>query len=225
MIEDSTCRLENIGKYAIPICGHDFITNFMVQDLKTKPTNGILLYGGLYANESEDRFFWYASTIRSFNLKRIPSMVDEGARVREYLMEVMKGDQIQTLYRAFERPFAAGPEDNDVEDLVSLGLLTRKENGSVGTTEKGIELCCILAHLTVNHRVKPPPQQLNEFFESISRVGYNLEELQENPDTSLTVDSVMEKLSEYHELEHLNKIGMETQKIRDVVQLYLCLPF
>jgi hypothetical protein len=225
MIGNDTCRLENIGKYAIPICGHDVITNFMVRDLKTKPTNGILLYGGLYANESEDRFFWYASTIRSFTLKKIPSMVDEGARVREYLMEVMRGNRIHTLYRAFERPFAAEPEDNDVEVLVNLGLLTRTENGSVRTTEKGIELCCVLAHLTVNHRVKPPPQQLNEFFESIVRAGYNLEQLQENPDTLLNVDSVMEKLSECKELEHLRKIGMEPQNIRDVVQLYLCPPF
>ena len=223
--EENTCRVENVGKFAVPICGHDVITEFMVKDLKTRPTNGVLLYGGLYANESEDRFFWYVSTIRSFGLSKVSSVVDGGKRVSQYLAEVMKGNRIQTLYEAYERPLSAKSDEEGIEALINLGLMIRTENGTVKITTKGIELCCVLAHLTVNHQVKPPPDQLNKIFESLVRVGFRLEELQEEPDDSLTVDLVMDKLSEKGELEHLEEEGIEQQKLRDMIQLYLCPPF
>lgn len=222
---DNICRLENIGKHAVPICGHDVITEYMVQDLKTKPNRGILLYGGLYANEDEDRFFWYVSTLRPFSLTKIPTMVEGGATVQEYLAEVMVGDRIQILYKAFEKPLTVRNEDYDVERLIELGLLNRVENGNVRTTEKGVELCCLLAHLTVNHRVKPPPQQLNEIFESFARTSLFSEDGQPRTNTQLTVDSVMDQLSESGELDKLKEQGIEMQKLRDVIQLYLCPPF
>lgn len=225
MVDDNSCRLENIGKYAVPICGHDVITEFMVQDLKTKPNRGILLYGGLYANESEDRFFWYISTLRPVSLTKIPTIVEGGTRVSEYLTDIVKGNRIQILYEVFEGLITTKPDDNDVEALIELGLLVRKENGDVRTTEKGIELCCVLAHLTTNHRVKPPPQQLNEIFESFVRTGFYSEDGQLQTDTTLTVDSVMDKLSDSGELEHLQEHGIEMQKLRDVIKLYLCPPF
>lgn len=223
--DDNSCRLENIGKYAVPICGHDVITEFMVQDLKNKPNRGILLYGGLYANESEDRFFWYVSTLRPFSLTKVPKMVEGGVRARNYLTELVEGDRIRILYEAFEKPLAVKPDDPDVEALIELGLLERTDNENVRTTIKGIELCCVLTHLTVNHRVKPPPQQLNEIFESFARTGFFSEDGQPCHNTSLNVDSVMDKLSESGELEHLEKYGIEIQKLRDVIQLYLCPPF
>ena len=222
--ENNTCRLENVGKYAVPICGHDVITEFMVQDLKTKPNRGIFLYGGLYANDSEDRFFWYVSTVRPFSLTKIPSMVNGGTKVSEYLTEVMKGDRIQILYKAFERPLSPRSDD-DIDELIDLGLLTRSEKGVIRTTERGVELCGILAHLTFNHRVKPPPQQLNEIFEAFVRTGLFTEDLQPQKEPPLTVDKVIEKLSDRGDLEQLLEKGIEMQKLRDVIQFYLCPPF
>lgn len=221
----NTCRLENIGKYAVPICGHDVITEFMVQDLKSKPNRGVLLYGGLYANESEDRFFWYVSTLRPHSLTKIPTMVEEGIKVSKYLAEVVKGNRIKILYEAFETPLSSNTDVEDIKGLIELGLLSQAEKGILRLTEKGIELCCVLGHLTVNHRVKPPPQQLNEIFESFARVGLYSKENQMKQDPSLTVDSVMQMLSKAGELEHLEGTGIKTQTLRDVIQLYLCPPF
>ena len=223
--ESNTCRIENIGKYSIPICGHDLLTEFMVQDLKTKPTNGILLYGALYANESENRFFWYVSTMRSFSLEKIPSTVNEGIRVRDYLSEVTKGDRLLTLYKTFQRPLPIHENDEDFESLIELGLLSMKDNSTVTITGKGIELCCVLAHLTVNHRIKPPPKQLNEIFNSFAKVGLYSGESDWQPDPSLTPDTVMEILGESGELEHLQRSGIEIHNLHEVILLYLCPPF
>ncbi len=219
------CRIEKIGKFAVPICGHDVLTEFMVQDLRAKTNNGILLYGGLYANELEDRFFWYVSPLSPLNITKIPAMVDNGIKVIDYIAELTKGNRIQTLFEAFEQPLLNNMEDQNVNVLIDLGLLIRTDSGVVRITEKGIELCCVLAHLTVNHRVKPPPQLLNEIFEAFARVGLNLEDIQRQPDTTMTVDSIMEILEEKEELEHLMSVGVEVQKLRDVIQLYLCPPF
>jgi len=223
--KDNTCRLENIGKFAVPICGHDVITEFMVQDLKTKPNRGILLYGGLYANESENRFFWYVSSLRPLSLTKIPSMVEGGGKVSKYLAELVKGRRIEILYKAFEKPISTNADDEDIRELIELGLLSQAENGTLRTTEKGIELCCIFGHLTINHRVKPPPQQLNEIFESFARVGLYSEANQIEPNPSMTVDSVMQILSKGGELEILERSGINSQTLQDVIQLYLCPPF
>ena len=222
---DNTCRLENIGKYAVPICGHDVITEFMVQDLKSKPNKGVLLYGGLYANESEDRFFWYVSTLRTHSLTKIPTMVEEGVKVSKYLTEVVKGNRIKILYEAFKKPLSACTDIEDINSLIDLGLLKQAENGALRLTEKGIELCCILGHLTINHRVKPPVQQLNEIFEPFARAGLYSKENQIEPNPSLTIDSVMQILSRAGELENLERAGINSQTLQDVIQLYLCPPF
>jgi hypothetical protein len=223
--ENNTCRLENVGKFAVPICGHDIITEFMVEDLRTKSNRGIFLYGGLYADDDEDRFFWYVSTVRPVNLAKIPSMVSGGVKVSDYLREVMKDNRIQILYDAFERPVTDNNDDQEVDALIDLGLLTRNESGTIRTSEKGIELCGILAHLTFNHRVKPPPQQLNEIFEAFLRTGLFTEDLQPQKEPLLTVDAVIEILTERGELEQLLNQGIEKQKLRDVIQFYLCPPF
>ncbi|TFG26648.1 hypothetical protein EU528_14030 [Candidatus Thorarchaeota archaeon] len=221
---NETCRIENVGKFAVPICGHDVLTEFMVQDLKTNPNNGILIYGGLYANDSEDRFFWYVSTLRPYSLAKIASMAREGVVVREYFTKIIQGDRIQTLYRAFERPFAATSED-DVEALVDLGIVVQDESGIIRVTAKGIELCNVLAHLTVNHRIKPSPKNLQLIFESFVRTDLWSPEEQMPADRSLTVDVVMKKLEERGELEHLENEGIDLERLQDVIHLYLCPPF
>lgn len=221
---NETCRIENIGKFSVPICGHDVLTEFMVQDLRTRNNKGILFYGGLYANDIEERFFWYVSTLRPFSLEKIVSIANGGSRVREYFGEILQHNRMQNLYRAFEKPFFPKPED-DVDALVELDLLMQDEAGKIRITQKGIEMCNMLAHMTVNHRIKPPPDQLNEIFESFVRIEVWTPENQIPADTSLTVDRVMTLLSEKGELERLEQLGIDRHKLKDVIQLYLCSPF
>ena len=221
---NNSCKLETLGKYTIPICGHDVITEFMIQDLKTNPTNGIILYGGLYANDLEDQFFWYISTMRFVSSTKIPLMINKGTKVKEYLSDLITGKRLQYLYEAFEKPLTQEKND-DIDVLINLGLLASRKKGTAKITNKGIELCAMFAHLTINHRVKPPAPMLNEIFESFSRSGLPLLNSKEQPDASLTVESVMKELAENGELEHLQSRGIEIQTLRDVIQLYLCPPF
>ena len=221
---NNTCKLETLGKHTIPICGHDVITEFMVQDVKTNPTNGVILYGGLYANDLENQFFWYISTMRFFSLNKIPLMINKGTKVKEYISDLITGERLQYLYEAFEKPLTQEMNDG-IDALINLGLLASTKNGTVKITEKGIELCAVFAHLTINHRVKPPPPMLNEIFESFSRSGLPMMRSKEPPYASLTVESVMKQLAENGELERLDSCGIEIQTLQDVIQLYLCPPF
>jgi hypothetical protein len=221
---NATCRVENIGKFAVPICGHDTLTEFMVQDLKTRSNKGILFYGGLYANDAENRFFWYVSTLRLLNLEKIVSVADAGIEVSKYLGEISQGERMQILYRAFKSSFVPEPDD-DVNTLIELDLLVLDESGKVKITTKGIELCNLFSHLVVNHRIKPPPEQLNRIFESFIRIGVWTPDSQLPSDMSLTVDRVMSILEEHDELEDLVRIGIDKQTLQNVIQLYLCPPF
>jgi hypothetical protein len=196
----------------------------MVQDLKTRSNKGILFYGGLYANDIENRFFWYVSTLRPFSLEKITSIANGGVSVSRYLGQIFQGDRIQILYNAFETPYISESND-DVNALIELDLLVRDESGKVNVTTKGIELCNVFAHLIVNHQIKPPPEQLNEIFESFVRIEVWTSDNQIPSDTSLTVDEVMKRLEEKGELKHLEQIGINEHTLQNVIQFYLCPPF
>ena len=222
--KNETCRIENIGKFTVPICGHDTLTEFMVQDLKTRSNRGVLFYGGLYASDDEDRFFWYVSTLRVLSLQKIASIADIGVEVSKYLRVISQGKRMQLLYKVLMSPYIPEMEE-DVTALVDLDLLVLDENGEVKITTKGIELCNLFSHLIVNHRMKPPPEQLNRIFESFVRIGVWSPNSQIPADKSLTVDRVMTMLEDQNELEGLEQSGIDKQKLRNVIQLYLCPPF
>lgn len=222
--EGETCRLENVGKFAVPICGHDVLTEFMVQDLKKGDNKGIMFYGGLFADEPQDRFFWYVSTLRPMSLAKIVSVADGGASVKAYLQEMLAGNRMELLYRAFEQPFIPD-SDEDVAPLINLGVLSKDDEGRVRATGKGIELCNILSHLVVNHRIKPPLEDLQAIFESFVRAGLWAPEDQGPTAMDLTVSKVLDLLSESGELAVLEERGIDMGQLRGVIRLYLCPPF
>ncbi|MFX0090937.1 MAG: hypothetical protein ACFFBD_04165 [Candidatus Hodarchaeota archaeon] len=228
--EAPSCRMEKLGKYAVPICGHDVITEFMVGDLRKGPNKSLLLYAGLHADDHSDRFFWYVSTMRTITLKKIAAFARGGKIIRRYLQNLLTNNSLELLLMLHEEPkneieILGKHTQHSIENLKNLNLIKEQEDGIFTVTTKGVEVCCILTHLSYNHQVKPELPHLQEIFRALASVGLDPNTFLLNPDDLMTVKKGLKLLEDQNLLTELEKKGISILEIETVIRDYLCPPY
>ena len=168
---DELCRMIEIRNATVPICGHDVLTEFMIEDLDKNPHDGIYFYGGLFAPNMGDDFHWYVSTIRISDQETITKNMSLRPNAGQFLASVFEETAFQILSTLYVKSktiedlssalsITQGKTETILSSLEKMGLII-KSNDLISLTSNGTQAVILGAHLCTNVYIKPPVDKMN----------------------------------------------------------------
>ncbi len=230
---NNSCRIEHIRGVAVPICGHDILTEFLIDDLKNRKNSATYFIGGLYVPENKEnktengKFHWYVSTIRYKSPKTMRKFVPDAKKLSNYFTTALRTD----AYRILGECYIGGKSDSELIDHLNIsketiktmneyGLIEKKDN-KWNITANGIQIYVIATHLFLNHKVKPSPNIMMTIMNTLEKILGPIPNFAEN---GKELTELMNRIREDPLIMELLDNGISMTDIENVVRIYYAEP-